>query len=113
MKGASGLGTTYIAPRMLVLRLVVGAGERGWPWGTFWFQRALHTQTLFHQSLCLLTESWRRSLRYLVVRDCCCDRLQACCCGVRRDKSVEGGIAGFVGGMTYDSVQTAGIQCQQ
>jgi hypothetical protein len=35
MKGASDLGTTYIAPRMLVLRLVVGAGERGWPWGTF------------------------------------------------------------------------------
>lgn len=42
--------------------------------GTFFgFHQVLCTLNLFHQSLCLLTRSWRRSSIYLVVRGCHCD----------------------------------------
>ena len=73
--------------------------------GTIFGFNVLCTNTSFHQSLCHLTESWRRSLRCLVVRGCCRDELRGCCCRLGGVKLARVGLGSCVDGIAYGTLQ--------
>ena len=107
-QGGKGLGTNLHCTALVGTGWRVGAdGVARVDPGTIFFTPCFAHTHLFHQSLRRLTESWRRGLRYLVVRGCCRDELRACCCRFGGMKLARGGSGSCVDGIAYGRAQQA------